>query len=53
MEYFDNESILKLYLFLCKIKNKIKERLCVLVLKSIYYIFILNNISICFCKRFI
>lgn len=52
MEYFDNESKFKLYLFLCK-KKKFKERLCVLVFKSIYYIFILNNISICFCKRFI
>lgn len=51
MEHFDNESILKSYLLLCK-KKKTKERLCVLASKSTYYIFISNNTSTCSCKRF-
>lgn len=52
MEHFDNESILKSYLLLCKTKNKTKERLCELASKSTYYIFISNNTSTCSCKRF-
>lgn len=51
MEHFDNESKLKSYLLLRKIK-KPKERLCVLASKSTYYIFISNNTSTCSCKRF-